>query len=289
MKKKDQVYGMKPFNWIKGSVLVFLGILITRWGIGVGRFSTNIFFGLPIYFLIASSGMLISLSLKIEEAPDERKSLKYKKLEISSALLYIAGFITSLVYTLNYNLGILNLFFLAFIGVGWFLSAMYGKTWKRKSLLANILISSSFSLGIIYGASLNVVVIPLSIFLFFGTTFLLQFSKDLINESKNQQEYKRAGANSLALTLGAEKTKKLSLVLDLVILVLLILPVIPILFGILSLLLYLIPMIIAVALLGIAAFLTYKMNTEKTYYKTIKRLLKIGMFFVFTCIYLADF
>ena len=289
MKKKDYVYGMKPFNWIKGSVLVFIGMLITRWGVGYGRFSINVNFGLPIYFLIACSGMLVALTLKIEESLDERKSLKHKKLEITSAVLYVAAFITSIVHTIYYNLEILNVFFLAFIGVLWFLSELYGKTWKKKNFLANILISLSFSLGIIYGATLNVVAIPLSIFVFFGATFLLQFSKDLINESKNEEKYNRAGASSLALALGAEKTQKISFIIDLIVILLFILPIIPNLFGILSLVLYLIPMIITVILLGIAALLTYKMNAGKNYYRIIKILLKIGMFFAFTTIYLAYF
>ena len=187
---------MKIFNWIKGGVLAFIGILITRWNVGFGRFTINIYFGLPIYFLIACSGMLVALILKIEESPDERKTLKSKKLEISSAVLYIAAFITSIIHTISYNLEVLNVFLLAFIGVVWFLSVFYGKTWNRKNLLANILIGLSFSLGIIYGAAINGAMIPISIFIFFGAIFLLQFSKDLINESKNEKKYNRAGAVS---------------------------------------------------------------------------------------------
>ncbi|MBY9003478.1 MAG: UbiA family prenyltransferase [Candidatus Lokiarchaeota archaeon] len=289
MNKKDYMYGMKMFNWIKGGVLAFIGILITRWDVGFGRFTINIYFGLPIYFLIACSGMLVALILKIEESPDERKTLKSKKLEISSAVLYVAAFITSIVHTIRYNLDVLNVFLLAFIGVAWFLSVFYGKTWNRKNLLANILISLSFSLGIIYGAAINGSMIPISIFIFFGAIFLLQFSKDLINESKNEKKYNRAGAFSLASTLGVEKTQKISIILDLVVILLLILPFIPNFVYMLSMIFYMILMIITVILLGIAALLTYKMKAEKTYYRTVKILLRIGMFFLYTGLILAYF
>lgn len=289
MNKKDYFRGMKVFNWIKGSVLVFIGLLITRWEVGVGRFGINIYFGLPIYFLIASSGMLVALILKIEESSGERKKLKFRKLEISSAVLYLVAFITSIVHTIYYNLEVLNLFLLAFIGVVWFLSIFYGKTWSKKNILANILVSLSFSLGIIYGASINTSLIPISIIVFFGVISFLQFSKDLMNESKNEEKYIRAGANSLASALGAEKTQKISFFLDIVIIIFLVLPLIYNFVGILSMLFYMIPMIIVVVLLGIAAFLTYKMNAEKTYYRTVKALLKIGMFFVFTGLILAYF
>ena len=280
---------MKIFNWIKGGVLAFIGILITRWNVGFGRFTINIYFGLPIYFLIACSGMLVALILKIEESPDERKTLKSKKLEISSAVLYIAAFITSIIHTISYNLEVLNVFLLAFIGVVWFLSVFYGKTWNRKNLLANILIGLSFSLGIIYGAAINGAMIPISIFIFFGAIFLLQFSKDLINESKNEEKYNRAGAFSLASTFGAERTQKISFILDLVVILLLILPFIPNFVYMLSMIFYMILMIITIILLGIAVLLTYKMKAEKTYYKTVKILLRIGMFFLYTGLILAYF
>jgi len=289
MNKKDYFRGMKVFNWIKGSVLVFIGLLITRWEVGVGRFGTNIYFGLPIYFLIASSGMLVALILKIEESSDERKTLKSKKLEISSAVLYVAAFITSIVHTIYYNLEVLNVFLLAIIGVVWFLSIFYGKIWYRKILLANILISLSFSFGIIYGAAINSSIIPFSIFIFFGAIFLLQISKDLINESKNKEKYERAGAISLTSSLGVEKTQRISFVLDLVVILLIILPFIPNFVYILSLIFYMIPVTIIVILLGIAMLLTYKMKTEKTYYRTIKILLRFGMFFLYIGLILAYF
>lgn len=278
---------MKPYGWIKGGILTFLGILLTRWGIGHGRVTFNIYFGLPIYFLVTSSVMLVTLILKIEE--NEREKRAIKKLEISSAILYCLAFGTAIYYTIAYNLDIVNLFLLAFIGVVLLLSLFYGKNYRGKNLLTNVLISLGISLGIIYGASLNRFWIPLSIFNFFGAVFFLQFSKDLINESKNEERYKDAGARSLALTLGEKKTQLVSFYLDFVVIILIIIPIIPNFLEIPSVLLYIIPMIITVIILGMAAILTFLMKTEKTYYKVVKSLLILGMFFFFFTLFFASF
>ncbi len=287
IKRKDYVYGMKPYGWIKGSVLTFLGLLLTRWGIGNGRVTFNIYFGLPIYFLIASSTLLVSLVLKIENG--ERFQQAIKKLNVSIIILFSLGFGTSIYYTILYNLGLLNLFILAIIGAVLILSAFFGRDWSYKSYLANILISLAISLGLIYGAALNTMMIPLSVFLFFGIIFLLQFSKDLINESKNEEKYKNAGADSLALTLGAKKTQIISFTSDLIIILFMILPIILNSALIHSLLLYIVSMIITVIIIGLATALTFLMKAEKTYYRLVKNLLKLGMFFVFTSIFLASF
>ena len=287
IKRKDYVYGMKPYGWIKGSVLTFLGLLLTRWGIGNGRVTFNIYFGLPIYFLITSSILLVALVLKIVD--EERVQQAIKKLEISSAVIFCLAFGTAIYQTLYYNLELLNLFILAIIGALLILSVAFGKSWKFKSFLTNILISLAISLGMIYGASLNRTFIPISVFLFFGTVFLLQFSKDLINESKNEEKCKIAGADSLALTLGARKTQIISFSFDIIIIIFIILPIVLNSTLIHSVLLYTLSMIITVIIIGLAAALTFLMKAEKTYYRLVKNLLKIGMFFVFMTIFLASF
>ena len=287
IKRTDYVYGMKPYGWIKGSVLTFFGILLTRWDIGNGRVTFNIYFGLPIYFLIASSVILVTLILKIEDNAREQRAIK--KIEISSAILYFLAFGTAIYHTIYYNLDVLNLFLLAFIGVILVLSIYYGRDWKGKDLLANILISLGISLGIIYGASLNGFWIPLSIYVFFGAVLFLQFSKDLINESKNEERYKKAGVCSVVLTLGQKKTHNVSFYLDLGVIILIILPVIPNFIEIPSVLLYTFPMVITLIIIGIAAVLTFLMKSDKTYYRLVKSILKVGMFFFFVILFVASF
>jgi 4-hydroxybenzoate polyprenyltransferase len=287
IKKKDYVYGMKPYGWIKGGVLTFLGLLLTRWGIGNGRVTFNIYFGLPIYFLIASSTLLVSLVLKIDD--EERLQQAIKKLEITSLILFSLAFGTAIYHTLFYNLELLNLFILAIIGALLILSTFFGRAWKHKSFLANVLISLAISLGIIYGGALNRTFMPISVFLFFGTVFFFQFSKDLINESKNEEKYKSARADSLALTVGARKTQIISFSFDIIVIIFIILPILLNSTLIHSVLLYSLSMIITVIIIGLAATLTFLMKAEKTYYILVKNLLKVGMFFVFMTIFLASF
>lgn len=287
IKRKDYVYGMKPYGWIKGSVLTFFGILLTRWDIGQGRVTFNIYFGLPIYCLIASSMMIVTVILKIED--NEREKRAIKKLEISSTILYCLAFGTAIYHTIYYNLDVLNLFLLALIGVALVLSIYYGKESSGRDLLANSFISAGISLGIIYGASLNSFVIPILIYVFFGAVFFLQLSKDLINESKNEERYKDAGASSLAFKLGKMKALNISIYLDIGVIILIILPIIPNFLEIPSELFYMIPMLITVIILGIAVILTFLMKSEKIYYRIVKLMLKVSMFFVFTMLLFASF
>jgi len=287
IKRKNYVYGMKPYGWIKGSVLTFFGILLTRWDIGQGRVTFNIYFGLPIYCLIASSVMIVSLILKIED--NERGKRAIKKLEISSAILYCLAFGTAIYHTIYYNLDVLNLFLLALIGVALVLSIYYGKDWNGKDLLANVLISAGISLGIIYGAAINSFMIPILIYVFFSAIFFLQLSKDLINESKNEERYKDAGASSLALKLGMTKALNFSIYLDIGVIILIILPIIPNFLYIPSELFYMISMIVTVIILGIAVILTFLMKSGKVYYKIVKLMLKISVFFVFAILLFASF
>jgi len=283
--RKDYVYGMKPYSWFKGSTLVLLGLLLTRWGIGVGRLDTNIYFGLPIFFLIAGSALLLSVILKIEE---DRNKTAIKKLNISSIVLFSTAYITSICYTIIYNLDMLNIIILSIIGVALVLTWYYGKSWENRSILS-AMISNFYAIGIIYGASLNGTLINTTVFIFFGAVFFLQLSKDLVNENKNKERFIEAGASTLALSLGEKRTQNISFILDIVVILLLLLPIIPGVSHIPIFIFYLIGVVITGFFIGIAALLTFLMKPEKTYYRAVKILLRIGMFFVFTVILLASF
>ena len=268
MNKRYIIYGLKPYRWFKGSTLVLLGLLLSRWEVGVGRLDINIYFGLPIFFLIACSTILISIVLKIEDTANF--TMNSKKLTIISAVLFGVGFVTSLVHTIYYNLDSLNIYLLAIVGVILVLSLLYGKNWEKKHWLTNIIISLSSS------------------YVFFGATFSLQFSKDLISESKNKERYREVGLSSLSITIGEKRTKTFSILLDIIVIILLLLPVLLDIFYI-PFLLYLIPMSITIIIIGIAAVFTFLIKLEKTYYRLINILLRIGMFFLFIVIFCASF
>jgi len=263
---KDYIIDLKPAIWIKSIFMVLIGLETTRFGIGIGRVNTNIYFGSVIFSLISVSGMLVVLILKDKQKVDQNRRFDYTKtVSIFSVSFFGVAFGLALYHTIIYNLETLNLYLLAFI------------------------ISISFSFGLIYGASLNYTLIPIIIYLFFGATFLLQISKDLINDCKHIERDNREGYKSIATTVGEEKARKLSLIFDILVVLLIVIPIIPGFPNILGQVLYTIFSIITIIFLSTAAFLTFRMNIEKKYYRIVKILLRSGMFLIFTTFILANF
>lgn len=287
---KNNVYDIKPAIWIKSIFMVLIGIETTRFGIGIGRISTNIYFGSFIFVLMAISGIIVVLILKFKQKEGDNRRFDYfKTVSIICASFFGVAFGLAIYNTIIYNLETLNLFLLAFLGIFWFITIYYGKDWKYKGILGNIIISISFSFGLIYGAALNNTLIPVIIYLFFGTVFLLQISKDLINDCKHIERDNREGYQSFAILIGEEKAQKLSMILDIIVILFLIIPTFPEFPNILGQTLYTIIISIAIIFLGIAAFLKFRMNTERKYYRIVTILLRIGMFLVFAALILANF
>ena len=284
----DNVYALKPVNWLKASMMVLIGIINTRFGVGVGRVNTNIFFGMPIFFLVAISGMLVVLALKNVDEDAARRKKTYRKIGISSAVFFLVAFGLSLFHTFFYNLDILNVFLLAFLGIFGFVSFYYGKEWDKRGFLANFIIGLSFSFGIIYGAALNGIDIPIFIYLFFGAAFLLQFSKDLMNDSKFIERDEREGFKSFAISLGTRKAMLISLISEILTILFLVLPIIPGFQGIFNPFLYTIPMILTVSIIGIAVVFTALIKEERTYYRIVKIILRIAMFLLFVVLIFAS-
>lgn len=52
---------------IKGMIMVFIGIIITRYGIGVGYLTTNTIFGTLAYFFLAGSGLFIKKNSRLQK------------------------------------------------------------------------------------------------------------------------------------------------------------------------------------------------------------------------------
>ena len=270
--------------------MVLIGLETTRFGVGIGRVNANIYFGSIIFVLVAISGMLVLLILKYTHKEGKNRRFDYiKTVSIICASFFGVAFGLAIYYTIIYNLETLNLFLLAFLGIFWFLSIYYGKNWKYKGILGNTIMSLAFSFGLIYGAALNTTLIPGIIYLFFGAVFLLQNSKDLINECKHMERDNEVGYQSFANTLGEEKAQKLSMLLDILVILLLLIPTIPGFPNIIGQTLYTIIVIMLTIFLGIAAILSFRMNTERNYYRAVKILLRCGMFLVFIALIFANF
>ncbi|NVM46332.1 MAG: UbiA family prenyltransferase [Candidatus Lokiarchaeota archaeon] len=287
---KNDIIDLRPVIWIKGIFMVIIGLETTRLGVGIGRVNTNIYYGSFIFALIAISGMLVIFILKDRDRDEKTRRFSDHKLVITfSAVFYGVAFGLAIYYTITYNLESLNVYLLAFIGISWFLTLYYGRDWKYKGILRNVIISICFSFGLIYGASLNYTLIPAIIYLFFGAVFLLQISKDLMNDCKHIARDDTENPMSIATILGEEKAQKLSMILDILIIIFLIIPMFPGFPNIFAQSIYIYIAIITIVFVGIAAFLSFRMNKEKTYYRIVKIFLRCGMFLAFTGFILANF
>ncbi|MFX0010153.1 MAG: UbiA family prenyltransferase [Candidatus Hermodarchaeota archaeon] len=287
---KENIISLKPVVWIKSIFMVLIGIETTRFGVGVGRANKNIYYGSLIFVLISVAGMIVVYYLSERQKGIEKHPIGYFKfIGGISAAFYGIGFGLAIYYTLIYNINSLNLFLLAFVGIFGFLSIYYGRDSKYKGILKNVVISVSFSFGVFYGAALNVTFIPITIYLFFGAVFLLQISKDLINDCKHIDRDRRENIKSFPIFIGEEKAQKLSMILDLLIILFLVIPMFPDFPNILAQMLYTLVTIIAIAFVGVAAIFSFRMNKSRTYYRIIKIFLRCGIFLAFTAFILANF
>ena len=270
--------------------MVLIGLETTRFGIGVGRVNTNIVYGSIIFALIAVSGILVVLVVEKKHSEDIIRRFDYTKtVSLISASFYGVAFGLALFYTIVYNLEALNIYLLAFLGIFWFLTIYYGRDWKFKGILKNIILSVSFSFGLIYGASLNYMLIPAIIYIYFGAVFLLQISKDLMNDCKHIEREGIEYSVSITNIIGEEKAQKLSLILDLLILIFLIIPMFPGFPNLFVQSFYIYVTIATTVFVGTATLLSFRMNKDRKYYRMVKILLRCGMFLSFTAFILANF
>ena len=287
---KNTIFDLKPVIWIKSIFMILIGLETTRFGVGIGRVNANIYFGSWIFVLLSISGMLVVIILKHKHYEVKNRKYDYNKIvSIICASFFGVSYGIAIFYTLIYNLEILNLFLLAFLGIFWFLSIYYGKNWKYKGILGNTIISISFSFGLIFGAALNTTLIPAIVYLFFGAAFLLQISKDLINDCKHIERDNTKGYQSFAITIGEKKAQKLSMILDVIVILFLIIPTFPDFPYIIGQTLYTIFITITIIFLGVAALISFRMNTERKYYRIVKIILRVGMFLIFAAFILANF
>lgn len=287
---KNDIVDLKPVIWIKSIFMVIIGIETTRFGIGIGRVNTNIYYGSFIFALIAISGMLVIFILKERDKEDKSRRFSDQKLIITfTAVFYGIAFSLAIYHTIVFNLETLNLYLLAFIGVFWFLTLYYGKDWKYKGILRSVIICISFSFGLIYGASLNYILIPPIIYLYFGAVFSLQISKDLINDCKHIDRDDRESVKSIATIIGEEKAQKLSMILDIIVILFLIIPMFPGFPNIFAQSLYTIIALVTIIIVGIAAFLSFRMKNKRKFYRIVKIFLRCAMFLAFTAFILANF
>ncbi|MFX1378039.1 MAG: geranylgeranylglycerol-phosphate geranylgeranyltransferase [Promethearchaeota archaeon] len=279
MKLKDTIEILRPINDIMGSLTVIIGILNTRTGIDPTILILNIILGVITYFFIAGSGMVINDYYDIEidkinrpERPIPRGSITLKQaitLWIATSLI---GISFAILHSILFNIGYWNIIIAVFFAfMGW----LYAAWGKKSGFIGNIIVSISFSIGLIYGAVLNNSNVPPYIYFFFLTSFFLLLSREVIKGCEDLEGDKKEGVKTLAIRIGIKKATILSLIFAFLAIIFFILPYFT---NIMNHMLFLVSMVFGLAVVSYAVILMLKRNLARKDFKKISLILKVSMF-----------
>ncbi|MHA1985523.1 MAG: geranylgeranylglycerol-phosphate geranylgeranyltransferase [Promethearchaeota archaeon] len=289
MKFKDTIEILRPINGLMGALTVIIGILNTKIGIELFTLIFNIIFGVLTYFFISGSSMVINDYYDIEidkinrpERPIPRGSITLKQAKILWIITILIGTSLSIIHTLLFKTGYLITIIVVFMAfIGW----LYAAWGKKSGFIGNIIVGTSFSIGLIYGAMLNNSIIPPYIYFFFLTSFFLLLSREVIKGCEDIEGDKKEGVKTLAIRIGIKKSTNIALIFAVVAVVFYILPY----FTVINQLLFLISMVFGLAVVIFAIILMLKGNLENNDFKKISLFLKIGAFLGLVTFLLASF
>ncbi len=290
MKFKDAIEILRPINDLMGGLAVIIGILNTR-SIPIDLLTLifNIIFGVLTYFFIAGSAMVINDYYDVEidkvnrpERPIPRGSITLKQAEILWITTILIGIILSIIHSLLFNIGYLNIIIVVFMAfIGW----LYAAWGKKSGFIGNIIVAISFSIGLIYGAVLNNSSIPPYIYYFFLTSFFLLLSREVIKGCEDVEGDKKEGVKTLAIRIGIKKSTRVSMIFAILAILFYILPY----FTVINPILFLISMVFGLVVVLFAVILMLKDNLVNKDFKKISLLLKIGAFLGLLIFLLASF
>ncbi len=268
---------IRPINCIMGSLTIIIGLLNTRTGVPFNILLLNIFLGVLTYFFVAASGMIINdiYDLEIDKINRPNRPLPRGELSLSQAkILFILtfgiGILLSIFHWLLFALSGLNVILVIFFGlIGW----LYAAWGKKSGFYGNLMVAVSFSIGLIYGAVLNSIIIPVYIYYFFLTSFFLLLSREIVKGCEDIEGDKEEGVRTLAIKLGIKRATIFSIVFEIMAIIFFILPLFT---DIINPMLFLISMIFGLADVAAAVFLSLRKNLEKKDFKKISLLLKVG-------------
>lgn len=278
MKFKDTVEILRPINDLMGTLTVIIGILNTRTGIAPEIIVFNIVMGMITYFFIAGSGMVINDIYDIEidkinrpDRPIPRGAITLKQAKILFAGTLLIGIVFSVIHSFVLSLGMLNILLAIIFGLmGW----IYAKWGKKSGFFGNILVSISFSIGLIYGAVLNSMIIPIYIYFFFLTSFFLLISREIVKGCEDISGDKEHGVKTLAVLYGVDITMRVAAFTELAAIVFFILPSF---FQIINPILFVFTSIAGLAIVALAFFLTLRGSSQGHYkFSKISLYLKVG-------------
>ena len=279
--KKSTLIGsliiMRPINCVMGSLTVIIGILNTRTGIPINILLINLVLGIITYYFIAGSGMIINDIYDIEidkinrpDRPIPSGAVSLKQAKILFILTFGIGVMISIIHYLIFDLSGLNVILAVFFGlIGW----LYAAWGKKQGFIGNIIVGISFSIGLIYGAVLNTLIIPAYIYYFFLTAFFLLLSREIVKGCEDIEGDKEEGVKTLAIKLGTKKAIRFSLLFEVLAIIFFILPLFT---EIINPLLFLIFLIFGLIVVVTAIVLSLSKNLGQENFKKISLLLKLG-------------
>lgn len=279
MKLKDTLEIARPINCVMGALSVIIGLLNTRIDIPVEILVINIILGVFTYIFIAASGMVINDIYDVEidkinrpDRPIPRGSITLKQAKLLFIIYLSFGIILCIVNTILFNLSLLNFILASFFGfIGW----VYAKWGKKSGFFGNLVVGISFSIGLVYGALLNSIFIPLYIFYFFITAFSLLVSREIIKGCEDIEGDKKQGVKTLAIKFGVKNSRNIALIFAVIAIIFFILPIST---NILNLPLFIVLMIVGLIEVAYTIFLMLTSKLEVRDLKKISLSLKIGMF-----------
>jgi geranylgeranylglycerol-phosphate geranylgeranyltransferase len=136
-----------------------------------------------------------------------------------------------------------------------------------------MIVSFSFSIGLIYGAILNSSIVPIYIYFFFLTSFFLLMSREIVKGCEDVEGDKKEGVKTLAITIGIRKALIISIICQALAILFFFLPILT---PIINPILFFIFMIFGLVLVGFTLFLSLKSSLKREEFKKISKLLKIG-------------
>jgi len=272
---------MRPVNCVMGSLTVIIGVLNTRIGIPFNILLMNIVLGVLTYYFLAGSGMIINDIYDVEidrinrpKRPIPSGSVSLKQAKILFLLTYGIGVAIAIFHSLVFNLGFFNVILAIFFGfIGW----LYAKYGKKSGFPGNIIVSVSFSIGLIYGAVLNSSILPMYIYFFFLTSFFLLLSREIIKGCEDIEGDKKEGVKTLAIKIGIKKATYYSIVFQVFGIIFFVLPLFT---NIINPLFFMFSMFFGIAVVIFAIIFAIKSlgkNLEKKDFKIISLALKMGM------------
>jgi geranylgeranylglycerol-phosphate geranylgeranyltransferase len=279
MKFKDTIEILRPVNCLMGALTIIIGLLNTRIEISFELLLINIILGSLTYIFLAGSGMVINDFYDYEidkinrpNRPIPRGSISLNQAKLLFIVYLLIGISFSMFHVIFFRLNYLNIFIAIFFG---FIAWLYAKWGKKSGFYGNLIVSISFSIGIIYGALLNSIILPNYIYYFFFTAFFLLLSREVIKGCEDVEGDKVEGVKTLAIRIGIKYSTYFAVLFAILAVVFYILPVST---EIINLPLFLIFMSFGLVFVSLAVILMLKRDLSKKDFGKISLFLKIGAF-----------